>query len=515
MKPPTHHDSSCKASAAHRATDSTVFERGARGFLKGLRLFLPVAAAMLTAITWLAVFPVPAQASAPSQWVYAGVLYQYGEPFTGDLDMEVELFDAIDSETPLWSESIPDVPVDSGAFFIHLGTGDQPIDADLLTGETLWLQVTIDGETLPSRLPVASVPYAQRAEVASRSENAEGLYVGSTRVVDATGSWTGTPLGQQQLDLDVDLDELNAALDNLSNLTSRVETLEESLTIAEGIIEQQADTIDSLQLTVLDLQSRLQHVRREGTNLIVEGANLHIRSGGGSTYHHASISSFGTPNGLGNLIVGYNEPGNRDRDSDNNPLSGSTQGSHNVIIGPGHAYPGFASLVVGTENRLGPVSAGAYQAIPGCLAAGYHNSTGGNFSAAIAGTDNSTAAHAALAAGGDDNIAYGNNSTVIGGRNNTASASNSLVAGGVTNTASGDGSTVVGGNTNTASGSTSLVAGGTDNASDGQLSVIAGGDGNRTRSAQPGDTVVGAMDETVTGGSHYCAPAPACVADPD
>ena len=49
--------------------------------------------------------------------------------------------------------------------------------------------------------------------------------------------------------------------------------------------------------------------------------NVHVQSGEGATWGTGSYSS-GTVNGLGNLIVGYNED------------SGNTKtGSHNVVIG--------------------------------------------------------------------------------------------------------------------------------------------------------------------------------------
>src|SRR5262249_13299411 len=48
-----------------------------------------------------------------------------------------------------------------------------------------------------------------------------------------------------------------------------------------------------------ELSHRLQYVSLTGQDMYITGANLHIVNGNGSTY--------GTANGLGNLIVGYNE----------------------------------------------------------------------------------------------------------------------------------------------------------------------------------------------------------------
>jgi hypothetical protein len=50
----------------------------------------------------------------------------------------------------------------------------------------------------------------------------------------------------------------------------------------------------------------------------------------------------GTTNGLGNLIVGYNE----------NVFAATRTGSHNLIIGVDHEYTSFAGLVAGWTNTI-------------------------------------------------------------------------------------------------------------------------------------------------------------------
>lgn len=88
--------------------------------------------------------------------------------------------------------------------------------------------------------------------------------------------------------------------------------------------------IDTLTTQVAALSSLLQHVSRSGHDLIIEGANLHLRNGNGSTD--------GPVNGLGNLIVGYNEP----------PGSGADRtGSHNLVVGRGNDFSSFGGIVAG------------------------------------------------------------------------------------------------------------------------------------------------------------------------
>ncbi len=59
----------------------------------------------------------------------------------------------------------------------------------------------------------------------------------------------------------------------------------------------------------------------DGTDLVVEGCNLVVRNGMGST---------STTNGTGNLVVGYDEVTRWDDKS----------GSHNVVVGPGPVHRG-------------------------------------------------------------------------------------------------------------------------------------------------------------------------------
>jgi hypothetical protein len=75
----------------------------------------------------------------------------------------------------------------------------------------------------------------------------------------------------------------------------------------------------------------------KGPHVIFTGVNLHVRSGSGATGDH------GTPTGLGNLIVGYNEGPHPD------PTSGRT-GSHNIVGGTLNAFTSSAGLVMGYQN---------------------------------------------------------------------------------------------------------------------------------------------------------------------
>jgi hypothetical protein len=169
--------------------------------------------------------------------------------------------------------------------------------------------------------------------------------------------------------------------------------------------------------------------------VVISGANLRIVNGLGSTE---------TTNGLGNLIVGYNEP--RGFGSD------TRTGSHNVVVGEFNNFSSFGGLVVGSFNE----TSGPFASVSG----GEENTASGEFASVSGGGFNTASGVFASVSGGVVNTASGNSSSVSGGEENRASGTTSSVSGGVVNTASGGGSSVSGGEENRASGAFASVSGG-------------------------------------------------------
>jgi len=155
--------------------------------------------------------------------------------------------------------------------------------------------------------------------------------------------------------------------------------------------------------------------------LRIEGVNLQIVNGTGTTD--------GVVDGLGNLIVGYNEIGN--------PNGDDRTGSHNIVTGEASSFSSHGGLVAGLGNTI----SGAWASISG-------------------GGGNTASGFASSVSGGYGNTASGNYASVSGGGYNTASQSISSVSGGRYNIASGTYSSVSGGQSNTASGDRSSVSGG-------------------------------------------------------
>jgi hypothetical protein len=199
----------------------------------------------------------------------------------------------------------------------------------------------------------------------------------------------------------------------------------------------------SLEQRVEQLEYKLAHVTSGPDDITISGANLNIVNGLGAT---------DTVNGLGNLIVGYNEH----RPSP--PFTNTRAGSHNVIVGTQHNFSSFGGLVIGQFNEIsGPWAS---------VSAGYMNRASGRN---------------ASVSGGDFNVASGEFSSASGGGGNGSIGVETSVSGGYSNEASGAGASVSGGFQNVASGDTAAsVSGGQFNRATGGLASSVSGGFNRT-----------------------------------
>jgi hypothetical protein len=176
---------------------------------------------------------------------------------------------------------------------------------------------------------------------------------------------------------------------------------------------------------VAALEELLKHFSREGKEIFITGANLHLVNGLGRTNCGTEEEPIpDCPNGLGNLIVGYNESRPEAFGED------IRTGSHNVVVGQRHNFSHFGGLVVGDLNTI----SGDFAVVSG----GDTNTASGVFSAVSGGHTNTASSDSAAVSGGADNMASGLFSAVSGGRFNTASAFAAAVSGGQDRTAPGD-----------------------------------------------------------------------------
>jgi len=126
-----------------------------------------------------------------------------------------------------------------------------------------------------------------------------------------------------------------------------------------------------------------------GPHLLITGVNVHIRSGSQAT------DDGGTPRGLGNLIIGYNET--------SNTVVMPRSGSHNLVMGTMNGFSSVGGAVLGQQNQVT-----------------------GRYAAVLAGELNVASGISASILGGNQNTALGRDSTVYGGQLNVSSTNSSI-----------------------------------------------------------------------------------------
>jgi hypothetical protein len=225
----------------------------------------------------------------------------------------------------------------------------------------------------------------------------------------------------------------------------------------------------------------------------VTGVNLQLVNGSGDTE---------SQNGLGNLIVGYEEPGNA-REPDNRT------GSHCVVVGKRNNYSSYGEIVAGESNIIGA----PYASVSG----GRSNKSDGAWSLVGGGGFNLASGQEAAVYGGSFNAALSDGSVVLGGAGNQAVAAGAggagnaaVVVGGFDNSSEGQGSVVVGGRYNTTTANYSAIVAGTNNQCFGDASgggsycCITGGENNSTATTIAA-TVSGGANRSATGSDDWIA----------
>ncbi|MGH1470339.1 MAG: hypothetical protein ACRBCS_04050 [Cellvibrionaceae bacterium] len=233
-----------------------------------------------------------------------------------------------------------------------------------------------------------------------------------------------------ELAVDGNAADISQILDLVTALEARVNILEASnneLQADKIFMQNFIDNILPYMQGGLDAQGR--------TSIFFTGANVHVNNGLGNT---------STINGLGNLIIGYDENfvsfgpefcvgSNKDiaLSADSNQVDceanggvwstvNQKNGSHNLVVGIEHSYPQYGGLISGRNN----VAAGIYSVVSGTSnvsSGAYSSISGGKFG--IANGESSSIS------GGRNNIASGRGSSISGGSNGEAIGTNDWVAG--------------------------------------------------------------------------------------
>ncbi len=445
--------------------------------------------------------------AVPQQINYQGKLTDADGVAVADstLTMDFAIYDSDSGGAPLWSET-QSVIISSGVFNVQLGQDpvSNPFPADLFSDNILYVGITvgIDNEMAPRQL-LTSVPFALQAgdaEFAVTAGDAIALdghgpeafapVVHTHNFLDITGSISDGQI-PNAITRDTELDAgLATKADVIHNHDDRYYT--------KAYVDALEDSVNALMGRISALETLLANVTRFKDGLYFDSMNVYIRNGTGATDSKV--------NGLGNLIVGYNEERGSGDDR---------SGSHNIVVGSRQNYSYYGGLVAGYWSTISApyasVSGGAGNTASeqwASVSGGYSNRATGFHSSVSGGRYNTASGQYSSVSGGggvnytEGNVAFGDytailggygniagdqdkidhsigqKATVSGGNNNIASGFCASVSGGYTNTASGGVASVGGGTGNTASEGAASVSGGSDNTASGTNSSISGGNHN-------------------------------------
>ena len=216
-----------------------------------------------------------------------------------------------------------------------------------------------------------------------------------------------------------------------AELQARISELEERLLAMEDLVANNS-------VLRLDGYLSLDDSNPARPTALFGGINIQVVNGVGGT---------STINGLGNVIIGYDEtrqPHYRVYPEVCSMGSAVTKadcvgqgfvwsvnhksGSHNLVVGGAHRYSQYGGLVVGYANTInGPyatVAGGAYNAASGrgsSVSGGRVNAARGEESSVTGGHYNVAQVRSSSVNGGSENLARGILSTVSGGQQNEAS----------------------------------------------------------------------------------------------
>lgn len=261
-----------------------------------------------------------------------------------------------------------------------------------------------------------------------------------------------------------------------------------SSTRVVGLTPEQAEILSHMSL--VDLPDGQGGVVR---TIRITGVNVQIVNG---------LETTESTNGLGNLIVGYQELGN-EREPD------ERTGSHYVVVGRRNNYSSSGGVVFGESN----IGAGQYATVSG----GRRNKADGPWSSIGGGGFNRASGQQAVVSGGTFNWSGSGSTVIVGGSGNQAipageggAGNEAVVVGGYDNRSRGQGSVIVGGRYNeTTANYSSILAGISnfcigDSQGGGSFCAIVGGETNST-AATTAATVGGGLNRSATGPHDWTA----------
>ncbi|HEX3615706.1 MAG TPA: hypothetical protein VHU61_04145 [Solirubrobacteraceae bacterium] len=216
----------------------------------------------------------------------------------------------------------------------------------------------------------------------------------------------------------------------VATLKSQVATLQSQLSSLQSTVTGVQGALASVQTTTKSLATTFSGVTRgpdpDGYDTLrFSGMNLQVVNGSGSETDL---------NGLGNLIVGYD---------DTAPYART--GSHNLIAGDSGGWSSYGGLIAGQFNDVTADfdsatggDANVVDAAHSSVSGGFQNTAGGGEATVSGGSDNQTSGYGASISGGYRNSASEDYGSVSGGEANASNGIDSWIGGGYQQTVSGD-----------------------------------------------------------------------------
>ncbi len=121
-------------------------------------------------ITLIALLSLPALA-VPDVVTYAARVENNQGPFSGTASVTFQIFDASVAGTQLWTETVASLLIIGGDLVHDLGSVS-PLDDTVLSRDAVFLQVSINGETVEPRAAIRAVPFALRSRFAEAAQQA-------------------------------------------------------------------------------------------------------------------------------------------------------------------------------------------------------------------------------------------------------------------------------------------------------------------------------------------------------
>ncbi|MBS1722925.1 MAG: hypothetical protein JSS66_08235 [Armatimonadetes bacterium] len=199
-----------------------------------------------------------------------------------------------------------------------------------------------------------------------------------------------------------------AKADDITDLKAAVTKLKADVAALQNLTNNQQTTINQLSSTLVALAKKTQYITVGGKTMYIRGCNVQIQSADTPV----------APNGLGNLIIGWNGARNDGTDV--------RSGSHFLVMGSQNNYSGQGGFVGGSHNFAGQNTV---------ILNGYNNKATGMNSVVVTGANQWNAGLNGLLGTGNGNVTRdtSRNGCVLSGKGNAIYGYEGVVATGVSN----------------------------------------------------------------------------------